>query len=331
LNPEVIRRILPYLFLLYGLYSVVSLQRDFQHTTRLMVYLFLLVPVFLFLSFIYRWYEQDRVPLRMQRYHTYFHWVSRSMIQTLTQYILMFCLPFFSVSERWIYFGFTLILLATTLWDPWWSKLLHSWLYRRLLQLWSLLCATSFLFPFLWPDKLEWYYGALVVAGMFSVLPSQKQKSHLYATSALLGFLLLVSVILPLSWRFPILSVWLQSPRFETDTHIKDETHLVFGKEVQLAKVQKLLAEGHHICCHAPIVAPGSIREKVQQEWTLNGQLLERPLLKTTIAGNPFQRAFRSYYCKQNFTLMQGNDLLRCRLYLHGDIYLGEVALDIKP
>ncbi len=321
------QRILPFLFLAYGLYSMQSLQRDFQSVHRLTVYLVLLVPVFLLFNLAFRWYEARE---KRRRFDTALHWVSRSLNQNFTQYILMFCLPFFIAGQRWFYAVIHIVALAISLWEPWWARLLASWIYRRLMLLWSLLTAVSFLFPFLWPSSLAWFYPALTAVGMTAFIPGRRDKSHMITVGV--GSLALIASLLalPLSWRFPILSVWLQKPHFETDTLVKDSPHQSLGDTFPVQDLQRLLAEGHSLCCVAPIVAPPTLREKVVQEWSLDGHIIESPELKTSIAGNADQRAFRSYFCKQNFPSFGPGQLLRCRILLQHSINLGSTQVSLE-
>ena len=320
------QRILPFLFLAYGLYSMYSLQSNFQTVERLTVYFVLLVPAFLLFNIAFRWYEarEKRRPL-----DTALHWVSRSMNQNFTQYVLMFCLPFFIAGQHWFYAAIHIFALAVSLWEPWWSRLLASWIFRRAMLLWSLLSGSSFLFPFLWPDRLSWFYPALTLVGLTAFIPGRRDKSHLITVGW--GSLGLVAMMLtlPLAWRFPVLSIWLQKPHFETDTADKDETHRNLGAHISAADLRGLLADGHSVCCVAPIVAPPRLREKVVQEWTIDGHVIESPELKTSIAGNAEQRAFRSYYCKQNFPALETGQVLRCRLFLQHSMTLGGAQLDL--
>lgn len=325
------KKILPFLFLAYGLYSMLSLQRDFQTIQRLTIYLFLLIPAFILFSLAFRWYEDRDRRAKMRRFDTAFHFISRTATQNLTQYILMFCLPFFLAGQHWFYMGINLLCLATLLWEPWWSALLRSWVYRRAVQLWSSLCASSFLLPFLWPQQLRWFYWMLTAVGLAALLPARFDKKHLLILGSSALVLLIALLGLPLSWRFPILSVWLQKPHFETDTLRKDSPHLTLQTSMPREEVLALLQSGHSLCCVAPIVAPPQLREKIQQEWTLDGELIERPELKTTIAGNAQQRAFRSYYCKQNFPKLEQGETLRCRLFLQEYLYLGSAYVKMKP
>src|SRR6478735_3569513 len=116
-------------FLGYGIYSVFMMKRDFQHTTRLTIFLLALVPVFLLLHLVGKIVTRQEAKGQSSPRLKAVNWLSQWLTQNMTQYILMFSLPFFIVSQRWMYLGVTLVLLATTLWDEWWKVLLPITLY----------------------------------------------------------------------------------------------------------------------------------------------------------------------------------------------------------
>ncbi len=321
------RKTLSLLFLAYGIYSVFSMERDFQHTMRLTIFLMALVPVFLFLNLVgkiaTRHEQQGKSSPRLKAAN----WLSQWLTQNMTQYILMFCLPFFMISQHWVYLAITFVLLATTLWDGWWKKLLAITLYRQLLRLWSVLCATSFLFPFLWPKHLMEFYWGLAAAAAFTLLPTRLDRPHLIS-SAILQILTLINLLLlPPAFRFPILSVWLDKPHFAINEDQKERGVTSLPTRWSLASFTGSLREGSSVCCVAPIVAPPGVRERVTQEWTIDGELIEKPQLRSIIQGSEKQKGFHSFFCKHNFPAMNAQHGLRCRLSLQDSIFLGETWL----
>ncbi len=317
-------------FLAFGIYSVVSMERNFHNASRLAAYVVLIVPAFLCFHLALLWYDRLEARSQVRRRHRILRTVSRSAPQNLIQYVLAYCLPFFSKSQAWPYQAVTMILLASTLWEPLWTRLFQWWAYRRVLQAWSLVCAGSFLFPFFWPHDLTWFYGALACAGALPFIPVRRQKHHVLG--AFVGILIIVSITLglPSHWRFPVLSIWIQKPKYEWDTSQKDLEHAQLGDEIGVGELAQGLASGHELCCVAPVVAPPKFQEKLSQEWLIDHQLIERRELPTAISGNLDQHAFRSFYCKRNFPALRAGQTLHCRLYLPSDIALGDVRLHFK-
>ncbi|MCX6130895.1 MAG: hypothetical protein NTX25_17785 [Proteobacteria bacterium] len=321
------RHLLSALFFAYGIYSVFSMQRDFQHTQHLTVVLLALVPVFFALNLIGKMSTRQESRGRTSPHLKAANWFSQWLTQNLTQYILMFCLPFFYISQRWIYAGLTTILLLTTLWESSWKRLLPSTLYRQVLRMWSLLCAGSFLLPCLWPKQLHNFYPALTVLSVFALLPSRLDRNHIKASSLLITAITVNLLLLPYAWRFPMLSVWLDHPHFATN---EDQRHLGTAEiknVLGINELKSMLGEGSSLCCIAPVVAPPGIRERITQEWTLDGQIIERPELKSYIQGNAQQKGFHSYFCKRNLPSLSSKQILRCRLSLQDRIFLGEIEV----
>ncbi len=319
--------VLSIVFLAIGLYSVVSMERHYHNVSRLTAYVVLVVPAFFLFYVGLGWYERLDPSAQLRRRYRLLRSVSRSAPQNLIQYVFAFCLPFFSMSQAHVYQGFTILLLASTLWEPVWTKLLVWWPYRRVLQAWSLIAAGSFLFPFFFPDRLQYFYPVLAALGCLPFVPVRRHKRHLLGNLLGVAAVLLITLGTPAAWRFPVLSVWVQDPSFEWDTLLKNQPHPHLPPEAPAVQLIKSLSEDHNLCCLAPVVAPPGVQERVTQEWKLNQTLIERPELPTTITGNSDQKAFRSYYCKKRFPALEAGQTLSCRLYLQSHIYLGEVKL----
>ncbi|HYX32056.1 MAG TPA: hypothetical protein VE954_03005 [Oligoflexus sp.] len=324
------RNALTLVFLGWGIYSVFMMKRDFQHTTRLTIFLLALVPVFLLLHLVGKMSTHHEARGQTSPRLKAVNWMSQWLTQNMTQYILMFSLPFFIVTQRWVYLGFTLILLATTLWDDWWKILLPITLYRQLLRLWSILCAGSFLYPFVWPSHLSYFYLSMATGAALALFPTRLDRTHLLSSALLQALTLINLLVLPPAFRFPLLSVWVNKPHFATNEDQKSLGVQSIPRQWPLKEFKDTLGSGSSICCVAPVVAPPGVRERVTQEWTLEGQLLEKPQLKSTIRGNVDQRGFHSFFCKRNFPPAHAQNILRCRLLLQETIFLGESTLILQ-
>src|SRR5690349_2683085 len=97
------RKALTLVFLGYGIYSVFMMKRDFQHTTRLTIFLLALVPVFLILHLVGKMATKHEARGQTSPRLRAVNWMSQWLTQNMTQYIFMFCLPFFIVTQRWVY------------------------------------------------------------------------------------------------------------------------------------------------------------------------------------------------------------------------------------
>ncbi len=324
------RKALTLVFLGWGIYSVFMMKRDFQHTTRLTIFLLALVPMFLLLHLVGRMATQHEARGQTSPRLKAVNWLSQSITQNMTQYILMFSLPFFIVSHRWVYLGITIILLATTLWDNWWKALLPITLYRQLLRLWSILCAGSFLYPFVWPGYLSNFYLAMATGAALALFPTRIDRTHLISSTILQALTMMNLLLLPPAYRFPLLSVWVSKPHFGTNEDQKDHGVTSIPTNWSVREFNQSLTDGSSVCCVAPVVAPPGVRERITQEWTLDGRLLEKPQLKSTIQGNADQRGFHSFFCKRNFPPAHAESVLRCRLSLQETIFLGETTLKLQ-
>ncbi len=324
-----LKNALSLVFFASGIYSVLSMERDFQHTSKLMIFFLCLFPIFLAMSIITRVASRYEALGHWSIKVHVLNWVSQYAMQSMTQYILMYCLPFFFKTQRWIYLTITAGLLITTLWDNLWERLILATTYRKFLRLWTFLSAGSFLWPFLFPKHLHEFYWGLSAFAIPALMPMRFEKKQFKSSAVLFCFTFLALLALPMSWRFPMLSVWLEKPHFATNENQKSLGVKVLTDELSLYEFKETLRQGNTICCVAPIVAPPGVRERVTQEWTLGGILLERPELKSSIQGNAEQRGFHSFFCKRNFPQLARDQTLLCQLSLQDSIFLGEIKLTI--
>ncbi len=324
-----IQKVLPVFFLIYGLGSVFTLERDFVHVTKLGIFLLLLGPSFLLLVLLGRIFERLSDHPKWSKYGFWVNYLNVTATQTLTQYVLIFCLPFFIAKQNWIYFGLTAAWLATTLWDPLYEKLVQSAFYRHMLLAWSLMTALSFLYPFVWPNQLPHFYLALATVCTLAMIPTRREWFYLLTLIGAWGLLVGSLLVLPPAYKFPILSVWSKAPRFAWDADNKDLPPPSLGKEMTQADIRLFIDEGHTLCCVAPIIAPPSLNINIIQEWTLGDRVIETAQLKTPIHGSAKQQAFHSFFCKKNFPFGQEDERLRCRIRIGDDIDLGGASLEV--
>jgi len=324
-----LRRYLPVIFLMYGLFSVFTLQRDFSHITKLSIFMLLVGPSFMFLALLSRVIERLADDSKWNRYGTWVQFANLSATQTMTQYILMFCLPFYVVKEEWFYFGLNLLALASVLWDPLYRRLLLWAVYRHGILAWSLMSASSFLFPFLFPSRMNLFYPALAIASLIGFIPTRREKSYVLLLLGLwITSLIPLFVISPRN-RFPILSVWTKAAHFAFRNPNEERATADLAKSISNRTVKDFVGEGGSLCCVAPVVAPPGFRVNIKQEWRLGDRVIESVQLKTPIQGNVKQAAFHSYFCKQRFPFGNEDERLSCRILIGEAIDIGGTAIEV--
>lgn len=326
-----LKKLMPVAFLIYGLVSVFTLQRDFSHITQLSIFVLLVGPAFVTFALLTRFLEKVTDEHRFARYRGLFRQVNLSATQTFTQYIVIFCLPFYVVKENWIYLGINILWLSTILWDPIYERLILSTIYRHMLLAWTLISASSFLFPFMLPSYINYFYYFLAAIAGLAFIPTRREWKYLALLILLWGGYLIPLLLLPPSYRFPILSVWARKPHFAWDARGKGQADDALARTMSVGYFRDYLNEGHELCCVAPIVAPPKLSTNVRQIWSLGDRVIESTELKTRIQGNIAQRAFHSYFCKRNFPLSANVEKLSCRVTISDDIDVGGTALRITP
>lgn len=324
-------KVFPFLVLAYGLYSVFTLQRDFSHIGRLVFSLCLMGPAFILLTLAPAFLDSRDPNSKLFRYRRWISFINESATVNVTQYILMFCLPFFAVKENWFYFGVHLALLGITLWDPFYSKLIRHPSFRHLLQTWTLLSAFSFLFPFILPSAIRYFYPLLALTVVIAFIPTKRERRYLLSQGILCLVTMAAVLLPPLPMRFPLLSVWLKEPRFAIDRGDSHQFEQQLPKLPSWGILREEFTQDASLCCITPVVAPPAFREKITQEWLLGSKELESAHLKTSIQGNANESAFRSFYCKKNFPAIQEDETIRCRVYLQDSVYIGGIRQPIVP
>lgn len=326
---KTVRKLLPFMFLIYGLFSVFTLQRDFSHITRLSIFVLLVGPSFMILAVVGRLFERLSEDSKWIRYSGWAKMLNLSATQTMTQYILIFCLPFYVVKQGWFYFGINLLWLGTILWDPLYERLIQSTLYRHILLAWTLLSASSFLYPFILPDYLPWFYPALAGVSSLAFIPTRREKRYIFGLVALWLLSLIPLFAFDPSMRFPMLSVWTKDAHFAFNIDSKDTEDNALAKSISRQSIKDALAEGGTVCCVAPVVAPPGIQTNVRQEWKLGDRIIESVQLKTPIKGNVTQQAFHSFFCKKNFPFGADDERLRCRIQIGDSIDIGGTSIEV--
>lgn len=363
--------ILPATSLVWGLVSGILISRDFQHTTRLVVFSFGLVLFSFLLSVWAIWQKRtatSKKPLsaikrRLQRRAPTIEWLAVTATQIYVQYILMFCLPLLYFAKSWFVFCCTILFLFSSLWDPWWQKLVKKGWYRVSIRSWSLSLSFSFLYAIFFSNHLDKFYVTLNIVAMAGAFP--------YAWFARVKFLgrsnarvtdFIPAIIIELlaagqytnlyHYRFPLISVWLREPTFAIgELETKTFENLKSSNTMGVRELNDIFEGGKRLCCFTPVVAPGVVNASVTHEWTLDGVVLERiklPKIRTTHFSNSSENlktfaktnnnamdaaSYRTFSCKKSIYFSDSKNAtpnIGCKVFLDDVLYIGEVQAKFK-
>lgn len=336
--------VLPWASLTWGLASGVMISRDYQRSGRLVAFTFALVVFSAALSLWFQWEKKavlkadslGKFAQKVQNKAGIIEWLGITATQLYVQYILMFCLPLLFFAKAFWCFSLTILCVGSTLWDPWWVKLVkHGW-YRASVRSWSMCLATSFLFPLFFARFLEHYYWAMAFLALAITFPYptlfRPRSQSVFDVLPCAVIIVLIATmasgrVLP---RFPLLAVWLKDPQMA----FSDDSGASFSDppiESPLARsiLRGELAAGLALCCITPVVAPGTLNVQVFHEWTVDGVFLERIALPE-IKGSTLEASFRTYSCKRNFPALEKAKKLGCRTFLQGNVEIGQVETTLK-
>jgi hypothetical protein len=291
--------------------------------------------------------DSTRLRALALRHQAPIDWAMATGTQIFAQYLLMFALPFLWYARAWGMLVFSTLLVATTLWDPLFLKLVRSYAYRLILRATSFALATSFLVGALVPRHAHFYalaaLAAALAGGLPWRLPSRSGPAGIGAfTLPFVPFVLLVALALlhifvggPL--RFPLLAVWVKGGSFA----LQDSTGgwasggapsggaLNGGDPMSRDHVEGLLSQGGRLCCVSPLVAPRALHREVVHEWWLDGKKLDAIELPP-LQGRDEGAAYRTFSCKKNLPAAWADGGVVCRVFVgrgEAGVEVGRVLL----
>ncbi len=346
---EKLKPALPWLSLAGAVWSGLTIARDFAHGWRLLVFA---VGFFFVLAF-FRWFisridSQEgrsggvspstsfwtRIAVRRDR----IEWLLVSLAQIQVQYVLMFSIPFLFWSGAWWLLVVVALVVLSTLWDPWWQRLILYPQYGRFVRSLCALLATSFVVSIFAP-KLSGY--AEILSIIFAVVASVPWRRLLDERSigkwvgctlgsipTVLWALCLVAALLGFR-AVPLLSVWVESDAglgFDVESRRLVER---IDSHYTRARLQEGFAGGRKLCCWTPIVAPRALREKIIHSWYVDGRHADTISLGDMV-GLDDSHAFRTFSCKTALEFMDSLKTIRCVVQLESGPEIGSVQIEVE-
>ena len=117
------------------------------------------------------------------KHREWIDWAAVTVMQIFAQYILMFSLGFLWSARAWFHFALCSTLVASTLWDPLFTRLVRSDSYRLTLRALGLALAASFLVGVLAPARVVQGPAIAAIAASIGVFPWRFVRSGLAGLS----------------------------------------------------------------------------------------------------------------------------------------------------
>ena len=333
-------RLLPWLSLVWGIVSGFLISRDDAHTLRFLVFSIALLIFSGLLSLWFLWRKRvsgaETAPERgiaglLHARAGLVEWAVLTGTQVYAQYLFMFSLPLLFFSKSWFFLVLTALSVASSLWDPWWVKLVKSEWYRTGIRTLALLLASSFFFALFLHKYLFVYRFYLAAIAILTVFPWHLSLNwRAYSVQKILPFAsVLLLVAMPLfvfkSTTIPLLSVWVQDGRFALGQDPKDQKSRV-TPSITRSKLKEILQGDGQICCVSPVVAPQGFESEVSQEWAIDGKVIDTISLPP-VQGAAGEKSFRTYSCKKNFTKIDKWNEIECTTILGGALRVAKIRL----
>ena len=334
---------LPWLSLAWGVVSGLLISRDNAHTLRFLIFSAALLLFSGLVSLWFLWRErlnaqnltpQGRLSALLHARAGLVEWVVLTGTQIYAQYLFMFSLPLLFFAESWLVLGITFCCVASSLWDPWWVRLVKSEWYRTAIRIVALLLAASFMFALFLSPYLRFYPVFLSVVALATGypwhlgLPSQSSRFKNYLPFLSVVVLVVAPFLFFAHVPMPLLAVWIQDGRFAQGLDPKNLESRVKSPLARLELKQILSADGQ-LCCVSPVVAPQGFEAELSQEWYVDGRKIDTIELPP-IRGSAGEHSFRTYSCKRNLIKMDDWSEIKCVTVLGKTLALGEVRLSSK-
>ncbi len=342
-----LKPVLPVVSFLWAVFSGIRIARDFSHGWRLLVFAggvwFVLFVFSLWIDFLERTTLRQRELQGLYKYlakrRKMVEWLALAVAQFQVQYVFFFSIPFLFWSKSWLIFCVAVATAFSTLWDPWWEKLIRFPAYQGFVRSFSLVLATSFSFAILLPAVAPFVSFFAVAIGIVAAVPWREVRCHGFLqTFSLHRFSLPFPVgfwvVLFLSFLsggkgFPLLSVWVSNQAsfgFEVE---KRNLVSPISDSLQRSVLQENLRLGKRICCWTPIVAPHSLQSNLEHVWTENGVRVLDTIRIGEVVGLDKDRSFRTFSCKTVIENVSELRELSCRVRIAGILDIGGVALTL--
>ena len=316
---EWIKKLWPWISLAWGVFSGISMSRDFSQSLKIAIFALVVILVSMMLALVQELNVfRDLVTQRFKSSKP-LEWVSNASLQTWSQTVMMFSLPMLYLGDAWLVLGVTAVLALLTLWDPWFERFTSLPAGRALLRTWAGLLTVSFLSGVLFPGMVGQFYRYFwLVAGILSfpwlaVARNQRQLSS-FGPFGLSLFLSLGSFFKITHFRFPLVCIWIEKAGFfePSKPSVKDFINKI-GANGPIFK------DG--ICFMSPVIAARQVKTDLIHEWYINEKLVDRIALRD-VEGRDEKLSFHTWSCKQN--LPESMQDIRVKVLLPDGAILGE-------
>ena len=318
------KRIWPWMSLLWGIYSGISMNREFSQSLKISIFSGLVLLVAMLLP-LFNWLEKYYLSkFDLSKGRLRLEWLADRSLQTWSQTILLFSLPMLVVADAWLAAFMTMLLSMITLWDPWFDRILAHSSGRAIFRTWSGLLTVSFLYGVFFPSFVGQFYANLGFLALAFSFPWWNLLSRKFDLLAFTPFLMCLVLMIgghygATSFRFPLVCIWLKKPGFLRKESIPTRLLLT-----QIPPAQTLASEG--LCFISPIIAPRKIKTKIIHEWYVDGSLVDQIYLED-IEVKIDNASFHTWSCKLNMPAVYKG--IRVKVLLPDGAVIGEKQLKI--
>jgi hypothetical protein len=340
--------LLPILSLAGAIFSSIRMTRDFSNGWKLFVFAAGVgVVLFLFslwMDFVERALSKGEVlpkitgKLLSEREKV--EWLAFAAAQLQAQYVLLFSLPFLYWAQSWSLFFVTVVVTFSTLWDPWWQRLITRNWYASLVRSLMFVLATSFVIAIVAPRAASFVQPVALFVGVLASVPwrlvfcmCRNQLGHDFPWSSWVAFgVWLIFCVFAMSGvhSIPLLSVWVSS-RAAIGFNIAERNlqEPILGP-IRVDDLRRGFFEGKKLCCWTPVVAPQSLQSKMEHVWIVDGRRVVDTIAVGAVLGIDKNHAFRTFSCKSALEISDNTKSVDCRVRVEGRLDIGGASLSFR-
>jgi hypothetical protein len=347
-NWQKYKSILPVLSFMGAVFSSIRMTRDFSNGWKLLVFAAgIWVVLFLFslwLEFVDRAFSDgEDLPKGLGKLVSErgkVEWLTLAAAQLQAQYVLLFSLPFLYWAQSWSLFSVTALVTVSTLWDPWWQKLITQSWYAGFVRSLSFVLATSFVIAIVAPRVAPFVQPVALGVGALASVPwravfRMRRNGFVYdfpwTSFGALGVWIFFGVLALSGGRsIPLLSVWVSSRAAIGFNVVDRNLEESLSGAVSLHDLRQRFSEGKKLCCWTPIVAPQTLQSKMEHVWTVDGHRVVDVIPVGDVVGIDENHAFRTFSCKSALEVSDSSQSLECRVRLEGRLDIGGTSLHFR-
>ena len=332
------KHLIAFLSLFWALGSGYLAVRDYEHVLRLIVSAGILLSVVVVLELLLlvindlHWANQR---LKSFFSHSYTKWSVSTIFQMQVQYVAMFFTPFLYWIKSWQFLFLNVFFVIAAVWDPFWNKLFHFWIFRSLTRYWILNLVLVFLVVLFFPKYIV-YLNLIVMCFLlayfltsfslffflsknFNIFIDLDTKKHPNLGSFFVVWVAVFCFFLTSYFRegsfFPPVGLWLKEPRLHG---------------VARARAPGDSPSSAEICCETPLVLKARVPLPVTHFWYLDGKLIDVIEL-SEVVGLGMERGYRTRSCKKVFPVFEVGQVLKCVVKIYDNVTVGKIETTVVP